>query len=139
MNCVFFGHRDAPDAIKVSLQSTLERLIDEGVNEFFVGNNGRFDLLVQTILEELCKKSSARYSIILSYINEHALNGKQENTIFPEGQELAPRHLAIVKRNEWLLKKADIIVSYVTHNASCSYKLLEKARKKGIRVINDWF
>lgn len=47
MKCAFFGHRDAPSSIKPRLGEAIFNLISNGVDEFYVGNNGNFDLIVQ--------------------------------------------------------------------------------------------
>ena len=44
--CFFIGHRDAPDSILPSLSAAIEtRIVEDGVDQFVVGNYGRFDLL----------------------------------------------------------------------------------------------
>lgn len=49
--CFFLGHRDAPDSIGTELEKVIESLIlESGVEEFIVGNYGRFDTLVSEVL-----------------------------------------------------------------------------------------
>ncbi len=56
--CTFFGHRECPVEIKAILKSTLEDLIvNHGVDTFYVGNQGQFDLFARGVLQELIKKS----------------------------------------------------------------------------------
>ncbi len=136
MNCTFFGHHDAPEHIKPKLKETILNIFDRGVSSFYVGNNGRFDFLVQEALNELNKSYSIKYSIILSYLNEKAIIGNQENTLYPEELEGVYQRFAISKRNEWLLKKSSIIIAYVQNSFSNAYKWIEKARKKGLIIIN---
>lgn len=137
MNCIFLGHRDTPDIVRGKLRSTIKALSDSGVSHFYVGNNGNFDFLAQVILCELSKKTSKiKYSIVLSRIDELAISGNQEATIFPEGLEMALPRFAISKRNEWLIKNASIVVTHMTSSCSNCNKWIEKARKKGATVIN---
>lgn len=137
MNCVFFGHRDAPSDIKPMLKETIIQLLDKGINHFYIGNNGGFDLLVQETLSELANDGfHINYSIVLSYINEQSIGGNQQATILPEGQEFAIPKFAISKRNEWLLNNSSAVIAYARYSSSNSYRYVEKARKNGLTVIN---
>ena len=138
MICTFFGHRDTPDEIRKALTETIKKLTtEEDELLFYVGNNGKFDYLVQIVLSEIKKEDkSIDYCVVLSYLGEHALSNQQENTIFPEGLENVPPRFAISKRNEWMLKNSDCVITYTAHKFSNSYKLIQKALKRGLRVIN---
>lgn len=136
MKCVFLGHREAPDGLKSELKRTILALASDG-SELFVGNNGGFDALVQSVFLEMANEGcEIKYTIVLSKINELALSGKQKNTVFPEGQEAALPRFAISKRNEWLFKNADIVVTYMKNEASNTYKYVSRAKKKGAKIIN---
>ena len=135
-NCTFFGHRDAPSTIEPFIKQTILKLLDKGIERFFVGNNGGFDLLVQSALEEISREHSIKYNIVLSYIDEVAISGNQEATILPEGQELVCPRLAICKRNEWMIENSSFVVAYVTNRSTNSYRLVEKSRKIGLMIIN---
>ena len=137
MVCTFFGHKDAPSSIKMRLEEIIEALINEGVKNYYVGNNGNFDFYVQGVLENIVKKhNDIRFSVVLSTINETAIGTKQKYTLFPEGLENALPKFAISKRNDWMINNSQIVITYVRHNFSNSPKWLEKAKKKGLGVIN---
>ena len=138
MVCVLFGHRDAPGEIIVLLKrKILELMRDYEDVEFFVGNNGNFDFISQKILREIAlDNDSLKYYIVLSYIDECALIGDNNYTLFPEGQELGLKRFAISRRNNWLLKKADIVLCYVKHIGTNSYELLKRAERRGVRILN---
>ena len=137
MNCTFFGHRDAPSSIKARLKESILYLQKQGVECFYVGNNGGFDALVQTALLELSlEKNNIKYFIVTSFLGEFAMSGEQERTIFPEGQELTFPRFAISKRNEWLLNNSSHVIAYVKNSCSNSYKFVERAKRKGLSVIN---
>ena len=137
MVCTFFGHKDAPSSIKMRLEEIIEALINEGVKNYYVGNNGNFDFYVQGVLENIVKKhNDIRFSVVLSTINETAIGTKQKYTVFPEGLENALPKFAISKRNDWMINNSQIVITYVRHNFSNSHKWLEKAKNKGLRVIN---
>ena len=137
MICTFFGHRDAPNSLTESIKKAVIQLIENGIKDFYVGNNGRFDFMVQDILANLIKNNGdINVRIVLSYIDEKAISGHQELTIFPEELESVPKKFAISKRNEYLIKKSAIVLCYVENSFSNSHKWVEKARKKGLKIMN---
>ena len=138
MFCTFFGHRDSPEKIKHLLKKTILYIIEkEGVRDFLVGNNGNFDLYAQCILQEFKNDGmDIRFNIIISRIDEKSLIKKQDATLFPEELEKSIAKFRISKRNEWLIKKSSYIIAYVTRKYSNSYRLIETASKKGLRIIN---
>ena len=137
MVCTFLGHKDASEKIKEKIETKIFSLVQEGVKLFLVGNNGYFDYTVQSILENISSsKKDIKYYIVLSKINEKAINNAQSSTIFPEGLELVPPKFAISKRNEWLIKNSNIAVVYVTNKHSNCYKWVEKALSRGLRIIS---
>ena len=106
MVCTFFGHKDVSGSIKNALKDAIITLIEkEGVKTFYVGNNGRFDFLVQKVLQEIVTlQTNIQYNIILSSVDEKAIGNNQDATIFPEGLEKTLPKFAVFKRNEWLIK-----------------------------------
>lgn len=139
MVCTFFGHADAPKEIEPSLYAALIDLIEnQGVTEFYVGNNGKFDFMVYNQLRELSKDYDIDYSVVLAYLKikeESPLN----NTIFPEGIETVPKRFAISWRNKWMLKRADVVVTYVTHNygGAAQFAHMAKQQKKIIIALGE--
>ena len=137
MTCTFFGHKDTPDYIKEDLQKAIINIIEnEGGKIFFVGNNGNFDFLAQRVLAEIIKiRTDITYYIVLSSIDECALNGDQNRTIFPEDLANTPPKFSICKRNDWLIKRSALAITYVNYSFSNCQKWQEKAVKKGLKVI----
>ena len=126
MTCTFFGHASFIKSIEEELKLKITSLINQGVSQFYVGNNGLFDLTVQTILAELSRKrTDFNYSVVLSRLNEASLTKDQSKTLFPYGLEKSLPRFAISKRNEWLIDNSDLVVCFVTHNYSNSYALRE--------------
>ncbi len=56
-------------------------------------------------------------------------------SIYPPIENTPPR-FAILKRNEWMMTNADVIIAYVTHNYGGAYKSLEVAKRKKKKIIN---
>ena len=53
MICTFFGHSDCFDLDEQKLQRAIEKLILDGVDTFYVGNQGCFDRIVFECLLQL--------------------------------------------------------------------------------------
>lgn len=68
--CTFFGHRDCPETIKPRLREVLADLIvSKGVDTFYVGNQGRFDGIVRSVLRELEQEyPEIHYAVVLAYL-----------------------------------------------------------------------
>ena len=66
----FFGHRDSPETIKPYLREVLIDLItNNGVNTFYVGNQGRFNAIVRSVLQELEQEyPEIHYAVVLAYL-----------------------------------------------------------------------
>ena len=73
---------------------------------------------------------------MLSRPDEKAIFSEQFFTLFPDGLEKTPPRFAISKRNDWLIKKSQIVIAYVDNRFTNSHKWIEKAKNKGIDVIN---
>ena len=137
MLCIFFGPKDTRDTILPSLEKAIFHLIQsEGVRDFYIGNNGNFDGYAQRLLREISKTENIQYTIVLSRLNEQALNGDQNATLFPLGQENIPPRFAISKRNEWLIQHASHAIVYVKYKISNSFRWAEKCVRKGIKTIH---
>ena len=137
--CCFFGHREVIHNIRPKLTSIIEKLITEdGVIDFFVGNQGQFDWMVYSVLKELkAKYPQIRYTVVLAYMpDEHIKELYGEDTLFPDGLESVPKKFAISKRNDWMIRQSGVVVCYVHKITGGAAKFREKAEKKGLRIIN---
>lgn len=137
--CTFFGHRECPETIKPKLREILVDLItNQGVDMFYVGNQGHFDTLVRSTLRDLQKEyPKVNYTVVLAY-----MPGKQNDyddysdTMLPEGIESVHPRYAISWRNNWLLKQADYVVTYITHSWGGAAQYAAKAKKQGKTVVD---
>ena len=140
MTCTFFGHRDAGKEIESKLCKVVVNLIEnEKVTNFYVGNNGQFDFLVRKNLKRL-KKSYPQidYAVVLAYMPREEKETElydYSDTIFPDGLENVPPRFAIVKRNEWMIKNSDYVVTYVKYIVGGAAKFKSLAKTKGKKVI----
>lgn len=136
--CTFFGHRDCPDSIMPKLRETLLRLItEEGVDCFYVGNQGNFDAMVYRVLCELRKiYTHISVTVVLAYMpTEEIANKYGSDTILPEGIEAVPKRYAISWRNKWMIEQAEYVVTYVTRSFGGAAKFAEMAKTKSKKVI----
>ncbi len=102
---------------------------------FYVGNQGGFDRLVQTTLEKLCKSYNIDYKIVLAYMPEKNIEFSHKTIVFYGFEETSFKY-AIPKRNQWMIEKSDIVITYVTHNIGGAAKFKNIAHKKGKIVVN---
>lgn len=125
--------------LQTKIREILTDLIEkQGVNLFYVGNHGNFDLMVKNELKYLSKYySRIRYFVVLAYLpknnNENVHDWR--NTIYPEGLELTPLRFAIHARNCLMIEWSDYIVTYVKHSGGAE-KYQRLAMKKERTVIN---
>lgn len=140
LTCTFFGHRDTPMETETALRSTLIDLIEnKNVCNFYVGNHGNFDYMVQHILIELKEIYPINYAVVLAYLPSKKYSLEEQiftDTILPDGIEAIPRRFAINYRNKWMIEQSDYVVTYVKHTVGGAVKFKEIAEKKKRIVIN---
>ena len=140
MTCTFFGHRDAGEEIEPKLTEVISDLIEnKNVTRFYVGNNGQFDYMVRKNLKLLKKLyPQIDYSVVLAYMpceKKEFDPTDYSDTVFPDGLESVPPQFAISKRNEWMIKNADYVVTYVRYIVGGAAKFKDLAVRKGKTVI----
>ena len=137
--CTFFGHRDCPDIIKPKLKEILIKLISsQGVDMFYVGNQGQFDAIVRSVLRELkAEYPQINYAVVLAYMpgtkNE---NYDFSDTMLPEGIENVHPRYAISWRNNWMLQQSEYVVTYITHTWGSAVRYTQKAENQGKHVVS---
>ena len=135
MSCTFFGSRDTSSLAFCAIEREILTLIKEKIFDFYVGNNGNFDRLVQLALIKIRKEYDINVHIVLSYIDEKALCQKQELTEFPSELAHVPRRFAICKRNELMLKRASVVITNSKNTVGNSHSIVKRAEKMGKRII----
>lgn len=134
-SCFFIGHRDAPDSIHPALDKAIERCITEqGITEFIVGQYGNFDRLAAHALVEAKRKHPGITLLLL--LPYHPADRFVEppsgfdGTYYPEGMELVPKKVAIVRANRYMVDHSECLIAYAWHPASNARELLEYARRR---------
>ena len=137
--CTFFGHRDCPAPIRTQLKAVLIDLItNHDVDMFYIGNQGRFDVIVRSVLRELKEEyPQINYAVVVAY-----MPGKQteyddySDTMLPEGIESVHPRYAISWRNNWMLRQSDYVVTYITHAWGGAVQYANKAKSQKKQVFN---
>lgn len=136
--CCFFGYRDALYYIIPEIKSNIETLITEcGVTTFYVGNQGRFDSMVVSVLKEMKNKyPQISYSIVLADLPKDNENYNAKDTLYPYGIESVPKRFCISWRNNLMIENSQYVICYITHITGCAAKFVERARKNERNIIN---
>lgn len=141
--CTFFGHRDCPELVRPLIREEIKNLIEKkNVDTFYVGNQGRFDALVRSVLREMkCDQPGIKYAVVLAYYpathfdNEYTKEYQAE-TLFPEGIENVPKRFAIPWRNRWMISQSEYVIAYVTRSWGGAAAFTRAAKQKGCTVIS---
>lgn len=134
--CTFFGHRECYGLDREVLYRAIKKLILQGADTFYVGNQGQFDTMAYGCLRELrVEYPYIHVSMVLAYFP-----GKKEkdleDTVYPEEIEVGPRKFAIERRNRWLIDHSEHCLCYVGHSWGGAYKFAQLAKHRGKNVIN---
>lgn len=138
MVCTFFGHRDILEDIKPALRQTIIHLIKNySVDTFYVGNNGDFDNIVRKVLQKTKEEyPQIKYAVIPAYMPVKNDGKDTFDYLCPYLFERIPPRFAIVKRNKWMIKECDFVITYVKHTFGGAAQFKELAEKQGKTVIN---
>jgi hypothetical protein len=123
------------------LNSTIEdMLVSKGVDTFYVGTHGSFDLLVLSALRNMKNRYPyILYSVVLAHmpgvINEHSYYEAFE-TLYPDGLERVPRRFAISHRNRWMVEQSQYLIAFVQHGWGGAAQTLKYAKTKGLNITN---
>ena len=144
MIITFFGHSNClfNDDIKKQLKNILlDEIIKNPTCKFYLGGYGDFDGLCLRTLREL-KHDFPTIEILFitpyldkNYSKLELTKYYYDDVIFPP-IESVPRKFAILKRNEWMVEEADLVIAYVMYSWGGAAKTLEYAKRKKKRIIN---
>ena len=139
MIITFIGHSEIIYSEKLywkMIETILESTRQDEKISFYCGGYGDFDnLSVKAcgLIKE--KRPNSEILFVSPYLEKTAQNRDYDGTIYPP-IEGVPFKFAIVKRNEWMVEKADLVIAYVKHTYGGAYKWLIYARKRGKPIIN---
>ena len=112
------------------LDIILPSLIEGGAATFYLGGYGDFDSLAAAAV----RRQKAVYPhitaiLVLAYLNRETDASRYDDTTYPPLENVPPRY-AIVRRNEWMVRESDVVISSVTHGLGGAAKTLDYARRK---------
>lgn len=134
------NHNEIEDKLKLALKDYLTK---KERTYFYCGGYGAFDELCASVCRQLKKEyPNTEIVYVTPYISlshqekmNYLIHSKlYDSTIYPPIENVPPKY-AILRRNEWMIDRADIVISYVTHNHGGAYKSLQFARKKKKDII----
>lgn len=137
MIVTFCGHREVrePEKVRKWLCETVEGLILEGADCFYLGGYGQFDSMAAGVVRELkMKYQQIRSVLVLPYLDKEYDASGYDESLYPP-LENVPRRYAISKRNEYMVDNADIVIAYVVFGFGGARKTLRYAEKKRKRII----
>lgn len=122
----------------------IKNTTSEAFISFYCGGYGDFDNLCASVCRSIKeKKPSCENVFITPYITEGQQKKMQylidnklfDSTIYPPLENI-PAKLAIIKRNEWMIDQADLIIAFVKHTHGGAFNALKYAQKKKKHIIN---
>lgn len=137
MIVTFCGHREVQktETVWKWLYETVEELIMEGADCFFLGGYGQFDSMAADVVRELQGKyPHIRSVLVLPYLDREYDASGYDESVYPP-LEKVPRRYAISRRNEYMIDNADVIVAYVVYGFGGASKTLKYAESKQKRIL----
>ena len=144
MTITFCGHSNClfSDKEKEKLKQLLIKEIRKNPTcKFYLGGYGDFDSLCLRTLRELKKEfQDIELIFITPYLDKNYSKLEfakyhYDDIIFPP-LESVPRKFAILKRNEWMVDSADLVIAYVKYSWGGAAKTLEYAKRKKVPIVN---
>ena len=144
MVITFCGHSNYlfGDDIKKELKNILINETRKNPTcKFYLGGYGDFDSLCLRTLRELkTDLPDIELLFITPYLDKNYSKLElakyyYDDVIFPPIENV-PRKFAILKRNEWMVDSADLVIAYVKYSWGGAVKTVEYAKRKKKQIIN---
>ena len=117
MNCFFIGHHDAPESMRPVLEEVVDRhIVDYNVTCFTVGRYGNFDRMAAGAVKA-AKKRHPEVTLLLllpyhPYDQPIQVPDGFDFTFYPPGMETAPKRVAILRANQYIIQHCDYLIAY---------------------------
>ena len=137
MNVTFCGHSKLYQTENISkwLDIILPALIEGGATTFYLGGYGDFDsLAVAAVRRQKIRYPNIEAILVLAYLNREMDASCYDGTTYPPLETVPPRY-AIVRRNEWMVRESDVVISGVTHGWGGAAKTLDYAKRRGKVIV----
>lgn len=147
MKISFTGHAFicSQDNVKEMVKQLLSSNINsEELITCYLGGYGDFDKICAYACRDL-KQEYERVEVVYvaPYIglreqkkfDEMKRSGFYDAVVYPPIESVPPK-FAILKRNEWMMVNADLIIAYVERSYGGAYSALQIAKRKNKKIIN---
>ena len=134
----FFFSDDVKQELKYILVS---EIIKNPTCKFYLGGYGDFDSLCLRTLRELKTDfPDIELLFITPYLDKNYSKLElakyyYDDVIFPPIENV-PRKFAILKKNEWMVDSANLVIAYVKYSWGGAAKTVEYAKRKKVPIIN---
>ena len=144
MTITFCGHSNFSfdNTIKQKLKKLLLQEIRKNpACKFYLGGYGDFDSLCLNILKEIKADFPAiELLFITPYLNDNYSKLETaklyyDGIIYPP-LENVPRRFCILKRNEWMVDEADLVIAFIKYSWGGAAKTLEYVKRKKVKFFN---
>ena len=119
-------------------------IIDVKKVSCYLGGYGDFDQICACACKELKQEYNSIETVYVTpyiglsvqeKIKEIRSGGLYDTVIYPPIENV-PLKFAIIKRNEWMMENADLVIAYVKYNYGGAYKSQQAAKRRKKTVIN---
>lgn len=124
------------------LLNNLEAVICGNQVDFYLGGYGAFDAFALKCARKYKERhGNAKIIFVTPYLNKWLNKRKDvieeyyDEIIYPEIEHV-PLKFAIIKRNEWIIDRADYVFAYVRSHYGGAYKTLRYTRKRKKPFLN---
>ena len=144
MIITFCGHSNylfSDEEMEKLKQLLIKEIRKNPTCRFYLGGYGDFDSLCLRTLQDL-KKDFPEIELLFitpyldkNYSKLELAKYYYDDVIFPPIENV-PRKFAILKRNEWMVDYADLVIAYVKYSWGGAAKTVEYAKRKKVPMIN---
>ncbi|MBE7023587.1 MAG: DUF1273 family protein [Clostridia bacterium] len=148
-SCCFSGHRELPEAklgyICGMLEACIDKLAEEGCEEFVSGGALGFDLLAaEAVLKKKKAYPKIRLVMALPCRNQHEKWSAFQKTRYERILEQADEIVYLCEsyvtgcmqlRNKYMVDRCDFCVAFLSHGGGTQHTV-NYATEKGKRVVN---
>ena len=138
MTITFCGHKNVYQSEKITerVKQVIRELLQTGDETFLLGGYGSFDSIAAVAVCDLKKEYPGLKSIlVLPYLNRNRDTSLYDETVYPPLEDV-PKKFAILRRNEWMVEQADVVIAYVMHDWGGAATTLHYAELKNKRIVN---
>lgn len=138
----FIGNSDSFGADVAEEKEKLMRALYDNVGDkeclFYLGGYGWFDNFAKNCCREYADThKNCKIILVIPYLNRKYDTDGYDETLYPP-LEKVPYRLCIVRRNEWMIDNADLVISYIKYIGFARNFLFyaEKKKKNIIRLAD---